>query len=229
MGDNFENTAVEAGKPACSRALTVSTCPMSSGWGPTRHTSVNGGGVLARSTAKKLHVSGRVLQPRTFFLQPRDGATFPAGHGVYAREREAATTRPATLSTSGRNARWDMSRDQHMRGGGVVGWRDTCRSFVTAWTGSRDASCRSAKMTPHFPRKSDGMFRANSMEEQLRTPARNGLVRGTTRHLWVSKYSLTVLFLDTILSSFLAIRTSSSSRVIVAFTPCGGEACGQEN
>lgn len=40
----------------------------------------------------------------------------------------------------------------------------------------------------------------------------------TTRHLWVSKYSLTVLFLDTILSSFFAIRMRSSSRVIAAFT-----------
>ena len=42
--------------------------------------------------------------------------------------------------------------------------------------------------------------------------------RGLTRHLWVSKYRLTVLFLDTILSSFFAIRMRSSSRVIAAFT-----------
>lgn len=67
--------------------------------------------------------------------------------------------------------------------------------------------------------KSSGFLRVKSAVETL---AGNGLVRRTTRHLWVSKYSLTVLFLDTILSSFFAIRTSSSSRVIVAFTPAGG-------
>lgn len=40
----------------------------------------------------------------------------------------------------------------------------------------------------------------------------------TMRSTRVSKFNLTVLFLDTILSSFLAIRIRSSSRVIAAFT-----------
>lgn len=135
---------------------------MSSGWGRTRHTAVSGGVLPANSTAKSCRFQA-VFCSRARFLQPRDGATFPAGHTVYAREREAATTRPATLSTSGRNARWDMSRDQHMRcvcggGGGTPVDRSLQRGRdrVTRVQKRKNYTGFSAQIRRNFPRKLDG-------------------------------------------------------------------------
>lgn len=142
-------------------------------------------------------------------MQPQADATFRTGRAVYfprPAARSCLPARAATLSTSGRTACRDIS--QHQRG----------QLSIRLLVRGRDRLTGGQTYIGN-EQKSGGFLRVKSSVETL---ARNGLVRRTTRHLWVSKYSLTVLFLDTILSSFFAIRTSSSSRVIVAFTPPPG-------
>lgn len=169
--------------------------------------------------------------PRNNVLFASQHTTF-TGRGVYFLLHDSLIWAPATrfakLSTSGQNIwRWTLGDQNVLRAKYVQNCAKhlstVCYSAVRLVTKVQTFQINPPQKT-RFQTETKRIFSVNLQETisvfQKRHSWAFSAARGgrTTRHLWVSKYSLTVLFLDTILSSFFAIRMRSSSRVIAAFT-----------